>query len=45
MSVNYNMKLDKEDLFAIIAILFAGVIMFGWLYSIAYSYDKEIRDR
>jgi hypothetical protein len=33
--------LDKEDLFAITAILIAVSVAFGWLYSIAKSHDKE----
>lgn len=35
------MKLDKDDLIAFAAILFAGLLMFGWLYTLAYRHDKE----
>lgn len=35
------MKFDKEDLFAFIMILVAIFVAFGWLYSLAYSHDKE----
>ena len=35
------MKLDKDDLIAFAAILFAGLLMFGWLYTLAHRHDKE----
>ena len=35
------MKLDKKDLYAVLVILFAVLIAFGFLYSIANSHDKE----
>ena len=33
--------LDKEDLFAITAILVAVSVAFGWLFSLAHAQDKE----
>lgn len=33
--------LDKEDLFAITAILVAVSVTFGWLFSLAHAQDKE----
>ena len=33
--------LDKDDLIAYTAILFAGLLMFGWLYSISSANEKE----
>lgn len=36
------MKLfDKEDLIAYTAILFAGLVAFGWLYSISSANEKD----
>ena len=35
------MKLDKGTLYVVLAILFAVLIAFGFLYSIANSHDKE----
>ena len=35
------MKLDKKDLYAVLAILFAVLVTFGFIYSIANSHDKE----
>lgn len=35
------MKLDKDDMYTIILALVAFIGMFGWLYSLAHSHDKE----
>ena len=35
------MKLDKEDWYTVLLALLGFFVAFGWLYSLAYTNDKE----